>query len=291
MRSGLVTIIGRPNVGKSTLLNALIGEKISIISDRPQTTRKNILGILTKDDVQIMFLDTPGIHKPKDNLGEYMVKNAISALEDDVDLILFLIDATEITDEDIYIDRYVLPKYNTKKILVINKCDLVHNDPVESVKDKINIDNYDEVISISALYRTNLDRLEETIKKYLPEGPQYYPEDTKTTEPIEDRIREIIREKAIFLTYQEIPYSIAVALEEFYEKENIFYIRAIIFVEKDSQKGIIIGKNGKKLKEIGTLAREELEALLGKKVYLDLWVKVKEKWRKKARWVEELVYS
>lgn len=291
MRSGLVTIIGRPNVGKSTLLNALIGEKISIISDRPQTTRKNILGILTKDDVQIMFLDTPGIHKPKDNLGEYMVKNAISALEDDVDLILFLIDATEIADEDIYIDRYVLPKYNTKKILVINKCDLVHNDPVESVKDKINIDNYDEVISISALYRTNLDRLEETIKKYLPEGPQYYPEDTKTTEPIEDRIREIIREKAILLTYQEIPYSIAVALEEFYEKENIFYIKAIIFVEKDSQKGIIIGKNGKKLKEIGTLAREELEALLGKKVYLDLWVKVKEKWRKKARWVEELVYS
>lgn len=291
MRSGLVTIIGRPNVGKSTLLNALIGGKISIISDRPQTTRKNILGILTKDDVQIMFLDTPGIHKPKDNLGEYMVKNAISALEDDVDLILFLIDATEIADEDIYIDRYVLPKYSTKKILVINKCDLVHNDPVESVKDKINIDNYDEVISISALYRTNLDRLEETIKKYLPEGPQYYPEDTKTTEPIEDRIREIIREKAILLTYQEIPYSIAVALEEFYEKENIFYIRAIIFVEKDSQKGIIIGKNGKKLKEIGTLAREELEALLGKKVYLDLWVKVKEKWRKKARWVEELVYS
>ncbi|MBC7321095.1 GTPase Era [bacterium] len=291
MRSGLVTIVGRPNVGKSTLLNALIGEKISIISDRPQTTRKNILGILTKDDIQIMFLDTPGIHKPKDNLGEYMVKNAISALEDDVDLVLFLVDVTEITDEDIYIDRYVLPKYNTKKILVINKCDLVHSDPVESVKDKINITNYDEVVTISALYRTNLDKLEETIEKYLPEGPQYYPDDTKTTEPIEDRIREIIREKAILLTYQEIPYSIAVALEEFYEKENIFYIRAIIFVEKDSQKGIIIGKNGKKLKEIGTLAREELEALLGKKVYLDLWVKVKEKWRKKARWVEELVYS
>ncbi|MCX7795833.1 MAG: GTPase Era, partial [bacterium] len=194
-------------------------------------------------------------------------------------------------EEDIYIDRYILPKYNTRKILVINKCDLIHNDPVEFVKDKININNYDEVISISALYRTNLDKLEETIKKYLPEGPQYYPGDTKTTEPIEDRIREIIREKAILLTYQEIPYSIAVVLEEFYERENIFYIRAIIFVEKDSQKGIIIGKNGKKLKEIGILAREELEALLGKKVYLDLWVKVKEKWRKKARWVEELVYS
>ncbi len=290
-RSGLVTIIGRPNVGKSTLLNALIGEKISIVSDRPQTTRKNILGVLTKDDVQIMFLDTPGIHKPKDNLGEHMVKNAISALEDDVDLVLFLIDVKEITDEDVYIDRYVLPKYNTKKMLVINKCDLVNIDPVEAVRDKININNYDEVIPISALYGTNLDKLEETIKKHLPEGPQYYPEDTKTTEPIEDRIREIIREKAILLTYQEIPYSIAVALEEFYEKENIFYIRAIIFVEKDSQKGIIIGKNGKKLKDIGILAREELEALLGKKVYLDLWVKVKEKWRKKARWVEELVYS
>jgi len=291
MRSGLVTIIGRPNVGKSTLLNALIGEKISIISDRPQTTRKNILGILTKEDFQVMFMDTPGIHKPKDNLGEHMVKSAISALEDDVDLILFLVDATEITEEDIYIDKHLLPKYNTKKVLVINKCDLVHNDPVEVIKDKINVNNYDEVITVSALYRTNLDKLEEIIKKYLPEGPQYYPQDTKTTEPIEDRIREIIREKVILLTYQEIPYSVAVALEEFYEKENIFYIRAIIFVEKDSQKGIIIGKDGRKLKEIGTLAREELEALLGKKVYLDLWVKVKDKWRKKARWVEELVYS
>jgi GTP-binding protein Era len=291
MKSGLVTIVGRPNVGKSTLLNALIGEKISIISDRPQTTRKNILGVLTRDDMQVMFLDTPGIHKPKDNLGEYMVKNAISALEDDVDLVLFMVDATEITDEDVYIDRYILPKYNTKKILVINKCDLVHSDPVENIKEKIDINKYNEIVPVSALYRTNLDKLEELIKKYLPEGPQYYPEDTKTTEPIEDRIREIIREKVILLTYQEIPYSVAVALEEFYEKENVFYIRAIIFVEKDSQKGIVIGKDGRKLKEIGTLAREELEALLGKKVYLDLWVKVKEKWRKKSRWVEELVYS
>jgi GTP-binding protein Era len=291
MKSGLVTIVGRPNVGKSTLLNALIGEKISIISDRPQTTRKNILGVLTRDDMQVMFLDTPGIHKPKDNLGEYMVKNAISALEDDVDLVLFMVDATEITDEDVYIDRYILPKYNTKKILVINKCDLVHGDPVENIKEKIDINKYNEIVPVSALYRTNLDKLEELIKKYLPEGPQYYPEDTKTTEPIEDRIREIIREKVILLTYQEIPYSVAVALEEFYEKENVFYIRAIIFVEKDSQKGIVIGKDGRKLKEIGTLAREELEALLGKKVYLDLWVKVKEKWRKKSRWVEELVYS
>lgn len=291
MKSGLVTIIGRPNVGKSTLLNALIGEKVSIVSDRPQTTRKNVLGILSKDDFQVMFLDTPGIHKPKDDLGEHMVKDAISALEDDVDLIIFIVDAKEIADEDIYIDKYVLPKYQNKKILAINKSDLVNTDPIESVRDKINISNYDEVIPISALYGTNLDKLEEAIKKYLPEGPQYYPEDVKTTEPIEDRIREIIREKVILLTYQEIPYSIAVVLEEFEERNDLFYIRAVIFVEKESQKGIIIGKNGKKLKEIGTLAREELEALLGKKVYLDLWVKVRDKWRKKARWVEELVYS
>jgi len=291
MKSGLVTIIGKPNVGKSTLLNALIGEKVSIVSDRPQTTRKNILGILSKDDFQVMFLDTPGIHKPKDDLGEHMVKDAISALEDDVDLIIFIVDAKEIADEDIYIDKYVLPKYQNKKILAINKSDLVNTDPIESVRDKINISNYDEVIPISALYGTNLDKLEEAIKKYLPEGPQYYPEDVKTTEPIEDRIREIIREKVILLTYQEIPYSIAVVLEEFEERNDLFYIRAVIFVEKESQKGIIIGKNGKKLKEIGTLAREELEALLGKKVYLDLWVKVRDKWRKKARWVEELVYS
>jgi len=291
MKSGLVTIIGKPNVGKSTLLNALIGEKVSIVSDRPQTTRKNVLGILSKDDFQVMFLDTPGIHKPKDDLGEHMVKDAISALEDDVDLIIFIVDAKEIADEDIYIDKYVLPKYQNKKILAINKSDLVNTDPIESVRNKINISNYDEVIPISALYGTNLDKLEEAIKKYLPEGPQYYPEDVKTTEPIEDRIREIIREKVILLTYQEIPYSIAVVLEEFEERNDLFYIRAVIFVEKESQKGIIIGKNGKKLKEIGTLAREELEALLGKKVYLDLWVKVRDKWRKKARWVEELVYS
>ncbi|HON71702.1 MAG TPA: GTPase Era, partial [bacterium] len=248
MKSGLVTIIGRPNVGKSTLLNALIGEKVSIVSDRPQTTRKNILGILSKDDFQVMFLDTPGIHKPKDDLGEHMVKDAISALEDDVDLIIFIVDAKEIADEDIYIDKYVLPKYQNKKILAINKSDLVNTDPIESVRDKINISNYDEVIPISALYGTNLDKLEEAIKKYLPEGPQYYPEDVKTTEPIEDRIREIIREKVILLTYQEIPYSIAVVLEEFEERNDLFYIRAVIFVEKESQKGIIIGKNGKKLK-------------------------------------------
>lgn len=291
MKSGLVAIVGRPNVGKSTLLNALIGEKISIVSDKPQTTRKNILGILNRDDFQVMFLDTPGIHKPKDNLGERMVKSAVSALEDDVDLIIFIVEAKEITDEDIYIDKYILPRYKAPKVLVINKCDLVSGDPVENIKDKIDISRYSEIVSISALFKTNLDRLEETIKRYLPEGPQYYPEDVKTTEPIEDRIREIIREKAILLTYQEIPYSIAVVLEEFKEKEDLFYIRAVIFVEKDSQKGIIIGKDGKKLKEIGTLAREELEVLLNKKVYLDLWVKVKDKWRKKARWVEELVYG
>lgn len=291
MKSGLVTIVGRPNVGKSTLLNALIGEKVSIVSDRPQTTRKNILGVLSKDDFQVMFLDTPGIHKPKDDLGEHMVKSAISALEDDVDLIIFIVEAKDITDEDIYIDKHILPKYGAPKVLVINKCDLVSNEPIENIKDKIDISKYDEIVPISALFKTNLDKLEEVIKKYLPEGPQYYPEDTKTTEPIEDRIREIIREKAILLTYQEIPYSIAVVLEEFEERDNLFYIRAVIFVEKDSQKGIIIGKGGKKLKEIGTLAREELEVLLGKKVFLDLWVKVKDKWRKKARWVEELVYG
>lgn len=291
MKSGLVTIVGRPNVGKSTLLNALIGEKVSIVSDRPQTTRKNILGVLSKDDFQVMFLDTPGIHKPKDDLGEHMVKSAISALEDDVDLIIFIVEAKDITDEDIYIDKHILPKYGAPKVLVINKCDLVSNEPIENIKDKIDISKYDEIVPISALFKTNLDKLEEVIKKYLPEGPQYYPEDIRTTEPIEDRIREIIREKAILLTYQEIPYSIAVVLEEFEERDNLFYIRAVIFVEKDSQKGIIIGKDGKKLKEIGTLAREELEVLLGKKVFLDLWVKVKDKWRKKARWVEELVYG
>jgi len=291
LKSGLVTIVGRPNVGKSTLINALIGEKISIISEKPQTTRNNILGILNRGDLQVMFLDTPGIHKPKDNLGEYMVKKAIESLKDDVDLIIFMIEAREITDEDTYIDRYLLPKYNTKKILVVNKLDLASTDPLEDIKREINLENYNRVILISALYGTNLEILEEAIREYLPEGPAYYPQDTVTTQPIEDRIREIIREKTIQFTYQEVPYSVAVVLDEFGQRNNLSYIKAIIYVEKDSQKGIIIGKDGKKLKEIGSIARLELEAILGKKVYLDLWVKVREKWRKKPRWVEEFVYK
>jgi GTP-binding protein Era len=291
LRSGLVAIIGRPNVGKSTLMNALIGEKISIVSEKPQTTRTNILGILNREDLQVMFLDTPGIHKPKDELGEYMVKKAIEALEDDIDLIIFMVEALKVTDEDLYIDRYVLPRYNVKKILVVNKSDLSSKDPLEEIKREIDIGRYDKVIPISALYGTNLDLLEKTIREYLPEGPAYYPQDTLTSLPVEDRIREIVREKTIQLTYQEVPYSVAVVLDEFTERNNLYYIKAIIYVEKDSQKGIIIGKDGKKLKEIGSLARQELESILGKKVYLDLWVKTREKWRKKARWVEEFVYK
>ncbi len=291
LKSGLVAIVGRPNVGKSTLMNALIGEKVSIVSEKPQTTRTNILGIMNRKDLQVMFLDTPGIHKPKDDLGEHMVKKAIEALEDDIDLIIFIVDATKVTEEDIYIDRYILPKYSVKKILVVNKSDLLPKDPLEEVKKEIELERYDKVIPISALYRTNLEILEDTIREYLPEGPTYYPQDTITTLPIEDRIREIVREKTIQLTYQEVPYSVAVVLDEFIERNNLFYIKAIIYVEKDSQKGIIIGKDGKKLKEIGSLAREELESILGKKVYLDLWVKTREKWRKKTRWVEEFVYK
>ncbi|MGB9682493.1 MAG: GTPase Era [bacterium] len=291
LKSGLVAIVGRPNVGKSTLMNALIGEKVSIVSEKPQTTRTNILGIMNRKDLQVMFLDTPGIHKPKDDLGEHMVKKAIEALEDDIDLIIFIVDATKVTEEDIYIDRYILPKYSVKKILVVNKSDLLPKDPLEEVKKEIELERYDKVIPISALYRTNLEILEDTIREYLPEGPAYYPQDTITTLPIEDRIREIVREKTIQLTYQEVPYSVAVVLDEFIERNNLFYIKAIIYVEKDSQKGIIIGKDGKKLKEIGSLAREELESILGKKVYLDLWVKTREKWRKKTRWVEEFVYK
>ena len=291
LRSGLVAIIGRPNVGKSTLMNALIGEKISIVSEKPQTTRTNILGILNREDLQVMFLDTPGIHKPKDELGEYMVKKAIEALEDDIDLIIFMVEALKVTDEDLYIDRYVLPRYNVKKILVVNKSDLSSKDPLEEIKREIDIGRYDKVIPISALYGTNLDLLEKTIREYLPEGPAYYPQDTLTSLPVEDRIREIVREKTIQLTYQEVPYSVAVVLDEFTERNNLYYIKAIIYVEKDSQKGIIIGKDGKKLKEIGSLARQELESILGKKVYLDLWVKTREKWRKKAQWVEEFVYK
>ena len=279
-KSGFVSVIGRPNVGKSTLINSLIGQKIAIMSDKPQTTRNKILCVLTQDDAQILFIDTPGIHKPKHKLGEYMVKAAENTLKE-VDVILFVVDATEnIGAGELYIMER-LQSTQAPVILVVNKVDQINKQQVLPVisrySDKL---NFVGAIPISAKEKTNLDQLVEEIKKYLEEGPQYYPSDMITHQPERLVIGELIREKALHLTKEEIPHAIAVDIEEISKRNNDdLYIRATIYVERESQKGIVIGAKGSLLKEIGQLARADIENLLGSKVYIDLWVKVKKDWR------------
>ena len=270
-RSGFIAVIGRPNVGKSTLINTLIGQKIAIMSDKPQTTQNRILCILTEPDAQIVFLDTPGIHKPKHKLGEYMVKAAEGTLKE-VDAILFVVDATEKMGPGEY---YILERLQaTRKpvILVVNKLDLIEKEQVLPIISRY-ADKYPfvGVVPISA---------KAEIKKYLPEGPQYYPEDMVTDQPERLIVAELIREKVLQLTRDEVPHAVAVETDEMTTRPNgDVYIRATIYVERDSQKGIIIGAKGAMLKEIGALARKDIEALLGSRVFLDLWVKVKKDWR------------
>ena len=279
-KSGFIAVIGRPNVGKSTLINSLIGQKIAIMSDKPQTTRNRILCVLTQEDAQMVFLDTPGIHKPKHKLGEYMVRAAEGTLQE-VDAILFVVDATEDMGAG---EFYILERLQaTKKpvVLVVNKLDLIEKERVLPI-----ISRYTErypfagVVPISAKAETNLDALLTEVKKLLPEGPQYYPDDMITDQPERLIAAELVREKVLQLTREEIPHAVAVDIDEMTTRSNEdVYIRATIYVERDSQKGIVIGSRGTLLKEIGALARKEIEGLLGSKVYLDLWVKVKKDWR------------
>ena len=279
-KSGFIAVIGRPNVGKSTLINSLIGQKIAIMSDKPQTTRNRILCMLTRPEAQIVFLDTPGIHKPKHKLGEYMVKAAEGTLKE-VDAIFFVVDATEKMGPGEY---YILERLQaTAKpvILVVNKLDLIEKEQVLPI-----ISHYTDkypfvgVVPISAKEETNLDALIEEVEKYLPEGPQYYPEDMVTDQPERLIVAELVREKALQLTRDEVPHAIAVDVDEMKARDNgDTYIRVTIYVERDSQKGILIGAKGSMLKEIGRLARADIEMLLGTRVFLDLWVKVKKDWR------------
>jgi len=292
-KSGFVSIIGRPNVGKSTLLNTIIGEKITIVSDKPQTTRTKILGVKNLPGVQIVFMDTPGIHKPKHKLNEYMVKTALSTF-DEVDILLFMIEAGEPSGPG---DRYILEMLTrvTKPVfLLINKIDsLPKNMVLQQIEEYRHLYPFKEIFPVSALCGDNINRLLDSIIQELPEGPQYFPEDIATDQPMRFIASEIIREKIFQLTYQEIPYSIAVGIEDFKEAEdrNLVVIRGIIFVERDSQKGIIIGKGGAMLKKVGQLAREEIEAIMGIKVFLELWVKVKEKWQSDDQVLKMLGYK
>lgn len=292
-RSGFISIIGRPNVGKSTLLNFILKEKAAIISEKPQTTRNKILGIRNTPNSQMIFIDTPGIHKPKYRLNEIMVKTAVDTLRE-VDAVIFLVEADSPAGAG---DRYIISAFfnvlRIPVILVINKIDLIKKETLlPLINEYNNIYKFAEIIPISALKGDNVEHLLSVLESYLPEGPQYYPDDIYTDQPERFIAAEIIREKIIKKTEEEIPYSIAVAVEEFKERQNgNIFIRAVIFVERDSQKGIIIGKSGRMLKEIGKEAREEIEGLLGAKVFLELWVKVKKDWRSDNRVLKQLGYE
>jgi len=282
-KSGFVSIIGRPNVGKSTFLNKVIGQKIAIMSDKPQTTRNKVQGVYTENDAQVIFIDTPGIHKPKHKLGDFMMKVAQNTLKE-VDLILFMINAVEGygRGDEFIIER--LRSTNTPVFLVINKIDQIHPDQLLPLIEKYKaLYPFKEIVPISALEGNNINTLVEQIKSYLPEGPQYYPADQVTDHPERFIVTELIREKVLHLTREEVPHSIAVVLDSMEKREggNTVYVGATIIVERDSQKGIVIGKQGKMLKEVGKLARQDIEALLGSKVFLELWVKVQKDWRNK----------
>ncbi|SHE62988.1 GTP-binding protein Era [Desulfofundulus australicus DSM 11792] len=291
-KSGFVAIIGRPNVGKSTLLNQLVGRKVAIMSDKPQTTRHKIHSIINRDDAQIIFLDTPGIHKPKHKLGEYMVEVALGTLKE-VDVILFLVEPRLPGPGDEYIINQ-LQEVKTPVILVINKIDLLESKVellplIDVYRQKY---NFAEIIPVSALKPENLERLMDLVVSYLPYGPKYYPDDMITDRPEQFIMAELIREKILHLTSQEVPHGVAVVVEEVEPRsEQLVYVRAVIYTEKESHKAILIGKGGRMLKEIGRRAREEMELLLGSKIYLDLWVKVKEDWRNQELYLKNFGYA
>ena len=290
-KSGFVAIVGRPNVGKSTFMNYVLGQKIAIMSDKAQTTRNKIQGVYTKEDAQIVFLDTPGIHKPKHELGEFMVKSAYSALKE-VDAVLFMVNASEKRGpgDDFIIEK--LKGIKTPIFLVLNKIDLVTPEVlverVESYKDAL---DFAGVFPISVLQGNNVNELMEGLINALPEGPQYYPADQITDHPEYFVVSELIREKILQLTQEEIPHSVAVTVDKMQKDEfDKVHVYANIIVERKSQKGIIIGKGGRLLKEIGTRARHDIEQLLGNKVYLELWVKVEKDWRKRKSNLQEYGY-
>ncbi|MGB9660876.1 MAG: GTPase Era [Moorellaceae bacterium] len=290
-RSGFVGIIGRPNAGKSTLLNALVGRKVAIMSDKPQTTRHKILGVYTDDRAQIIFLDTPGIHKPKHLLGEYMVKVAQQTLRE-VEVIVYVVDASVEPGggEEYILDT--LKGISTPVILVLNKMDLTAPAQLVRVEEFFRARFAPAaVLAVSALKGTNVSELPPLIIQYLPFGPLYYPPEQVTDQPENLIIAELVREKILLLTEEEVPHSVAVVVEEITPRGGgRLYIAATIYVERDSQKGILIGKGGGKLKEIGTLARQEIEGLWGNPIYLDLRVKVKKDWRRQESALKQLGY-
>ncbi|NLP17554.1 MAG: GTPase Era [Firmicutes bacterium] len=292
-KSGFVSLLGRTNVGKSTLLNAFIGEKIAITTTKPQTTRNRIPGILTTEEAQIIFIDTPGIHKPKHKLGRYMVNIARATLSE-VDIILFIVDATKPLGRG---DRFIAGLFSGIKppvFLLLNKIDLLSPAELASARKQYEgLFDFTNIIPVSALTGENLLPLQEQILRHLPVGPQYYPKDMITDQPERFIVAELVREKILHLTREEVPHSIAVEVLEMKEREdrNLMLVQANIYVERDSQKGIVIGQGGRMLKEIGKNARADLEGFLGCRVFLELWVKVKKDWRDSPGALRSLGYS
>lgn len=290
-KSGFVSIIGRPNVGKSTFVNRVIGYKIAIMSDKAQTTRNKIQGVMTRDDAQIIFIDTPGIHKPKHKLGDYMMRVAKNTLSE-IDAIMFMVNVNEdIGRGDEYIME-MLKNVKTPIFLVLNKIDLVHPDTMmPKIEQYQSYMDFTDIIPISALEGLNVDHFIDVLKSFLPEGPKYYPDNQISDHPEQFVVSEIIREKILHLTSEEIPHAIGVNVDRMIkEDEDRVRIEATIYVERDSQKGIVIGKGGKKLKEVGKRARRDIEMLLGSKVYLELWVKVQRDWRNKVNFIRQIGY-
>jgi GTP-binding protein Era len=290
-RSGFISIIGRPNVGKSTLLNVVVGEKISAVSEKPNTTRNRIVGIKTLPHAQLIFLDTPGIHKAKGELGKAMVQAAVNTIGE-ADVILMMIEVNEPFGPG---DRFIIESLPKPAILVINKIDTVKKGKILEIMAQSQEfeGKFLEVVPVSAIRADGIDDLINTIIKYLPEGPKYFPEDMITDQPERFLVAELIREKIFNLTRQEIPYSTAVVVEEFKDvpDKNLVRISAVIYVEKENHKAIVIGEKGRMLKQIGTLARADIERVLGAKVYLELWVKVKERWTQRADLIREFGYG
>lgn len=289
-KSGFATIIGRTNVGKSTLINKILGEKLVIVTDKPQTTRNKISAIYNGENSQVVFLDTPGIHKPKNDLSRSLVKSAKQTLNE-VDVILFMVDSSlTIGPGDNYILN-ILKTVNKPIILLVNKTDLISKQEFMSIqKNYEHYDFIDDIIGLSALHGTNIELLLNTVESYLEEGPQYYPEDMIIDQPERMIVSELIREKLLEYLQQEVPHGVLVVIEGMKKREDkdIIDVRATIICEKKSHKGIIIGKNGRKIKGIGKSARLDIEKLLGSKVYLDLWVKVKKDWRNNEDYLKRL---
>ena len=291
MKSGFVAVVGRPNAGKSTLVNTIVGEKVAIVSDKAHTTRNNIQGIYIDDDSQIIFIDTPGVHKPVQTLGKYMNKQVYYSLED-ADVVLFMIDATEKFGKG---DKFVLDKIKEHKgnvFLILNKVDKMKKEKLFPLIEELSKEyDFKEIIPVSALKEDNINDLIKTIKNYLPEAPKYYQDDYYTDKSVNFMISELVREKVLILTKEEVPHSVTCLVEDYSENENSIHVNVMIIVEREGIKKIIVGHNGSMIKEIGSLARKDIEKLVGKKVYLELFVKVINNWREKEKYLIEFGFK